>query len=38
MLRNFCYRIIKVGEEGGEREEVEDDDAFPFGILWYFFV
>ena len=35
MLINFCKRIVKVGKEGGKGEEVEDDDVFPVGMVFF---
>ena len=39
MLINFCLRITRTKEEGGEGEEVENDDVFSswciFGIFLY---
>ena len=29
--------MLAVGEEGGEEEEVEYNDAFSVAIFWYFF-
>ena len=30
--------MLTVGEEGGEEEEVEYNDAFSVAIFWYFFL
>ena len=38
MLINFCLRVIRVEEEEGEGEEVDNDDFFPVCNLCYFFV
>ena len=36
MLINFCLRVIRVEEEEGEGEEVDNDDFFQFVICVIF--